>query len=994
MRYSRSAQSLAVFASVVICSPVAQAQAQAPVITFHIPSGTLDAALHRYARVTGRQLLYKGEVVRGRSTKGVDGAFTADAALDQILRDTGLDTRQPATNVFVVEFAQRSEPSGQATPVADSPSAGDIVVTGSNIRGAAGQTAPLQTISRADLARSGRATFADAIAALPQNFGGTGNPVASLSGADRSTLNNSVAPAANLRGFGSDATLTLFNGRRVAGTGGRGDFTDLSAVPTLAVDRVEILTDGASAIYGSDAVGGVVNLILRNRLDGVEGRLRGTTATDGSFRNGIVGIAAGHGWSSGGILIAYEFEHRDSLSALDRIYTATGDLRAFGGTDHRSYLSVPGTLLSYDATARAYLPAYAIPLLPAGVQPTAAQIVPGSNLTNPLAGTDLSPGFDRHAVYAHADQALSSSLDAFVEGRYARRTFNYAGPASSSIFLVTPANPSFIAVAGAPFSVIAYSFANDLGATRTAGGVSSLSVTGGLTYRLGTDWTVDGYGSFSRERSHDRTDNLVNTTSLDEALGNLADNPLTAFSTRANGFFNPYGSGSLNSTAILGFVGNGFAALNRRSSIAQGALKADGTVLTLPGGPIKLAIGGDVRRETFARGGQLFYSGDVPIPASSGNSRRDVKAAFAELDLPLVGPDNGGPGLRRLVVSAAVRHEEYSDFGGTTNPKIGIAWTPAIGILLRSSWGTSFRAPALPEINDRLGVGPTQLPTASGTYVPVIYLTGGNPALGAERARSFTAGAVIEPSQIPGLRITTNIFSTRFRDQIGQPAFQDILHALTNPALSPYVQTINPSANTADLARVNALLATPGAMGSAGIAPTAFQAIVDARYVNTSSLVVSGLDGNIHLARPLGRGRLDLDFAATWLFTYDATLTPLSAVQNKLDTTGNPSAIRFRTSATWTHGILSATGSGNYVNGYLDNNAQSYGPVSAFFTLDANAGIAPTRGVLKGSRFALSVENALNAKPPFVNQATGLGFDAANASPFGRTIAIEITTKF
>ncbi len=977
-------------ASAIAFSSVADAQV--PVIQFHIPSGNLDEALRRYARVTGRQLLYKGETVRGRSSKGVDGPFTADAALAELLRDSGLETRRPAVNVYVVEIgnASKTDPKSASNGAPTS----EIVVTGSNIRGAAAQTAPLQTISRADLARSGRATFADAIAALPQNFGGTGNPVASLTGADRATLNNSVAPAANLRGFGSDATLTLFNGRRVAGSGGRGDFTDLSAIPTLAVDRVEILTDGASAIYGSDAVGGVVNLILRNRLNGIEARLRGTTATDGSFRNGIAGAAAGHSWSSGGLVVAYEFEHRDSLSAADRDYTTTGDLRAFGGTDHRSYLSVPSTILNFNAAARAYLPAYAIPTLPAATQPTSAQITPGSNLTNPLAGTDLSPGFDRHSIYAHIDQAVSTSLEAFVEGRYARRTFRYAGPASSSIFLVTPANPGFVSVGGAPFSVIAYSFANDLGATRTAGGVSSLSITGGLTYRPVSDWTIDAYGGFSRERSHDRTSNILNTTSLGEALGNSADDPLTAFSTKTNGFFNPYGSGSLNSASILGFIGNGFAALERRSSVAQGSLKTDGTLLTLPGGPIKLAIGGDFRRETFARGGQLFYSGTVPVPASSGDSRRDVTAAFAELDLPLVGADNAMPGLRRLVVSAAVRHEHYSDFGGTTNPKIGVAWTPAVGILLRGSWGTSFRAPALPEINDRLGVGPTVLPSASGVYVPVIYLTGGNPALGPERARSFTAGAVIEPSQIPGLRVTTNIFSTRFRDQIGQPALQDILHALTNPALSPYVQLINPSTSAADLARVNALLATPGAMGSAGLLPTAFQAIVDARYVNTSRLTVSGLDGAVHLGVPFAKGKFDLDFAATWLFKYLAQLTPLSAAQDKLDTTGNPSSIRFRTAATWTRGILSATAIGNYVNGYVDSTTLSSRPVSAFFSVDANAGIAQAHGAMKGMRLALSVENLLDARPPFVDQASGLGFDAANANPFGRTVSIEITARF
>lgn len=966
------------------------ATAQKQVMRFTIPSGSLDAALRVYAKVSGRHILYRAETVRTLRFAGLDADLAADDALDRILTGTGLSIERPSTNVVVVR-----KPTPPFRPLAtteeDSQEAAlssEIVVTGTNIRGGT-PTAPVRKLGRRDLERSGLGTMAELIAAQTANFGGTGNPVASLTGADQSTLNYSLAPAANLRGLGSDATLTLFDGRRVAGSGGRGDFVDLSSIPSLAIDRVEILTDGASAIYGSDAVAGVVNLVLRHRLNGVEMSARGGTGTRGEPRSFLGGAAAGKTWEGGSALLAYEYENRERLSSADRSFTSTGDLRPFGGTDRRRYYTSPGTILALDRATSSYVAAYAIPTLPGGRSATLADLSPGGNLANLNTGSDLSPAIERHAIYGRIEQDVTSGLQLFADGRYAHRSFDYGSPASFTIFQVGRTNPYFVPIAGQSASVIAYSFINDLGAAAVNGRVSAISATGGFNWDVSPSWTVDGYGSYARERSGDTSSNQLNSTALNEALGNGPDNPGTAYSAARDGFFNPYGSGTSNSQTVLDFVGAGYAIANRRSSVTDSLVRTQGPIARIRGGAVRVAAGASFRRETFERSGENFYSGIVPAVTATLPGKRNIKALFAELQAPIVGQANATAGIRSLDLSLAVRHEEYSDFGNTTNPKIGMAYRPTEGVTLRASWGTSFRAPALSEVNDPRRVVATALQNSARASVPTLFITGGNSDLGPEKASTWSAGLIVEPERLSGLRWEANLFSTRFRDRIAQPALEDLTRALTNLDLAPYVTVVSPRTSTADLATVTSLIASPGA--SVGTTPAAsYGAIVDGRFVNTASLNVSGLDWDLRLARPLGSGELSAAVSATWLFEYRRRLTPLAAAIDRLDTVGNPANLRLRGTVTWHRKAVTATIIGNYVDSYKDDvNVPNRG-IDPFATIDGSIGFAPAAGFFRKFRLSLSATNLLDADPPFVDRSSGFGFDATNASPFGRTVALDL----
>ncbi len=964
-----------------------QAQAQQNLPEFHVAAGSLDEALRAYARFTGLQMLYRPEDVDGISFGGLDGRMSREDALRRILAGTPLVAERPSGNVVVLRPGRSA-----AGAVEEAASAPDIVVTGSNIRGGS-PTTPIKVITREDVERSGRATVAEVIAAQTANFGGTGNPTASLTGTDRSSANASLAPAANLRGLGSDATLTLFDGRRVAGSGGRGNFSDLSALPSLALERVEILADGASAIYGSDAVGGVVNLILRHRYDGFEMRVRGGQ-TKGGPSSALLGAVGGRTWSGGSVLVAYDYEHRDALAASDRAYTATGDLRPFGGTDHRSFLSTPGTILRLDAASRSYVPFLAIPVLPAGVRPTGGDLNAGVNLSNLAAGVSLSPRIDRHSVYGRAEQELTSNLRAFTDVRFARRDFAYGAPAAQTILAITPANPNFISLPGQPVSVIGYSFLADLGPSRASGQVSSLSASAGATWSVGR-WILDGYGTFARERSSERIVNQLNATALAEALGNLPNNPSTSYDPARDGYFDPYGSGSANGDEVLRFVGSGFVAARRRSSVAEGLVKAEGPVTSLPGGEVRLAIGGSFRRETLRTGGTTFSSGIEPTELAVRSLDRDVRAIFAEARLPLVGSGNAVPGLASLQISAAVRHEDHDGFGGTTDPRLGLAASPAAGITVRGSWGTSFRAPALPEAGEPRRIAATSLRDAGGATVPVIFVAGGNPDLGPERADTVSFGFDVDggPTGAPGLTTSLTVFRTRFEDRISQPALQDTARALTNPDLAPFVQRVSPLTDAADLAAVNALLAEPG--GSGGLFPaTSYVAIVDGRNVNTGSVLVSGIDWDLGYAFTTGLGRFSASLNSTWLFRYVERLTPVARPSDRLGRLGRPSDMRVRGGLGWSKDGWNANAFANFVDGYLDDASAPVRAISSFLTVDLSLGYSVGSGILKGFRMLLSAENALDADPPFVDRANGFGFDAANANPFGRTLAFELRRAF
>lgn len=313
------ATALATTSCIVALATPAAAQAR----EYNIPAGSLKDALDAYVRQSGRQVVYRADEVRSARSSGARGSFSSEAALAALLAGSGFTIRTDGELVAIVKAGKAG--NGDAAPSATAPdedgsSAEVITVTGSRIRSAP-VASPVIELSQAEMRKAGQNNLGEVMRALPQNFSGGQNPGVVQGAVGLSNQNITGGSSANLRGLGADATLTLLNGHRLS----YGSFiqaVDISALPLAAVDRIEVIADGASAIYGSDAVGGVVNVVLKRDYDGLATSVRFGAATSGGDEEQEYGFVTGKRWSGGGLLLAYDFLKGTEISARDRPYTS------------------------------------------------------------------------------------------------------------------------------------------------------------------------------------------------------------------------------------------------------------------------------------------------------------------------------------------------------------------------------------------------------------------------------------------------------------------------------------------------------------------------------------------------------------------------------------------------------------------------------------------------------------------------------------------------
>jgi len=293
--------------------------------SFDIPAGDLVAALRQFSKQARVEVIFSAADLRGRKTPGARGLLATGEALDRIVAGSGAELVRDSSGAFLVRIsgtAPRLVKSGSGEANAGSAPAdeasAEIVVTGTNIRGVAPTGSPFRSINRKQIEQSGYLSIDQFIRTLPDNFSVVDS--ATLNGAPAARDNAARGAGLNLRGLGPSSTLVLLNGHRLAPAGATGAFVDVSLIPLTAIERVEILPDGASAVYGSDAVAGVVNFILRKRFNGAETSVDYGTATDGRFDNVRASQTVGKSWNSGSILGSYEFFHEGNLDASHRSY--------------------------------------------------------------------------------------------------------------------------------------------------------------------------------------------------------------------------------------------------------------------------------------------------------------------------------------------------------------------------------------------------------------------------------------------------------------------------------------------------------------------------------------------------------------------------------------------------------------------------------------------------------------------------------------------------
>lgn len=968
-------------------------------LTVASPPGALGPAIVRLATQYDIRVLYPPEMVAGRIAPAVNGQYTAREALQQVLSGSGLEVYTATRGVLVlrpsrIPIVSRSDSTTVqdtlAQTTADPAASGapsDVtalseIVVGSHLRGR-DRTSLVITIGQAEIDRGGFATIGDVMAALPQTFSGTASDKTVAVGADSTGTNSARSTGVNLRGLGADATLVLVNGRRMPGAGLMADFADVSSLPLAALERIEVLPDGASALYGSDAVGGVINIVMRDRWQGLETRARVGGSTQGDLGQRQLAQTWGKAWRSGSLLLSAEYQRRDRLQASDRAFTANADMREFGGADYRSFYSQPGNVLVGGA------PVYAIPSGQDGTALTAASFLAGQiNRTNQNAVMDILPSQERFGVYASATQDLTDKITLNGEIRYADRRWALINVAPLASMTVTRANPYFASPTGAASTTVAYSFQNEAGGYKAAGSSRTTSFALGAKADLFADWRLDTYVIHGEELSNGGSDGFVNTAALAEALGNAVDSPVSAYSAGRDGYFNPFIGAGRNKQAVLDFVLSGRDTRQTIGKLDTASATADGTLFRLPAGAVRLAVGAQIRTETLKTSGMTTAASLTPVAGFFRAGERTVKAVFAETRVPLFGGDFTYPGLARLELSAAVRRESYDGGWAATTPKYGVAWAPVEDLTLRATYGESFRAPSIGELTDSFGATPVRVSNGS-SQVLVLILYGGNPDLRPETAKSWTAGFEFAPRARPELKLSATLFKTEFESRIGRPAINYLSTILTAPDLAPFRTSVAPATNASDLALVKKYLAQASASAQALYAAEAYGAIGDARYVNAGAFMVKGLDLTGSYQAKLGEDPLVFSGNLSWLMAYKRKITQTAASVELVGTAGQPADLRARVSAAWTHGPTTATFSLNHTG---DLYTEAGLRMDALNTADLQVQWAPKsgRGVWRGTSVALTVQNLFNQDPPFYASPQKVAYDPANHDPSGRVVALQL----
>jgi len=313
-------------------SGLLQAQGRGSPQDFDIPAGSLIQALDRFGEQSGLQVTYDATLLQGKRAPAVSGQLSADAVLTRLLQGSGLASdyvndrsiviKRAAEPVVEPKAETRRAPTSSPDAETDPANLEKIVVTGTHIRGPRDSASPVNTYTRDEIIASGVGTVRDFLRRMPENFGGGAaeETLISISGGG-TALNFVGGTGVNLRGLGSDSTLTLVNGRRIAPGNTAGNFVDVTMLPLTAVERVEVVPDGASAIYGADAVGGVVNFIMSKDYEGAEVRLRSGVGAGGTPQENQVGLLGGSRWQSGSAVLSYEYYDRTALRSRDRDYS-------------------------------------------------------------------------------------------------------------------------------------------------------------------------------------------------------------------------------------------------------------------------------------------------------------------------------------------------------------------------------------------------------------------------------------------------------------------------------------------------------------------------------------------------------------------------------------------------------------------------------------------------------------------------------------------------
>ena len=963
-------------AALALCAGVPALAGPDQTAVYDLPMQSLGDALRKVARRSGASIVAPTVLIAGKRAPALKGEFSPETAVARLLAGSGLTSRRVGGALVIRREGAQSAQDAQGT--GEGAGDGEILVTGTRIRGRAPAGSAVTRIDRTAIEQSGYTTTQQVLAALPQNFGGGATEASYTTGRSGADANATFGSGINLRGLGPSSTLVLLNGERPPMAGLSGVFTDLSMVPVSVIERIEVLPDGASALYGSDAVAGVVNIVPRTNFEGLE--TAGNLGFADGFRQIQASAIAGVGWGRGHAVLGYEYYDRGALAARERPYFSE-DLRRYGLGDYRS---APGFVPVITAGGRSWL----VPSGQDGTRLTAADLLPGTGeKSDAWDGADALPAQRRHAVFASLRAELAEQLAFTAQGLFGHRSFDGKSRSTGSGSLTVPvSNPFYVDPLGTRQPVrVTYKFRRELGAEGIRGSSEAVGGTASLHWTPGA-WDIAAIGTYGRQREDVEVYNLVNSAQVAAALADA--NRATAL--------NVFGNGTANNPATLDKL-RGYYFTGGVYSLWSAAIRADGPLLALPAGYLRLAIGAEHRREHYvAASAPSYRSTLVPvIEPGTLDERRFVTAGYAELSLPLSARGQGLD-IGRLDLSAAVRGERYTGFGDTVNPRLGLTWQPVAAIRFRGTFGTSFRAPGFAEIQQGPAFTsyfayPLLDPASPTGLTNALIVAGNDPDMGPERATSWTAGLDFRPDAPRGLTAQLTYFDIVYRDRITNPGASATTF-LSNRAI--WAPLLNASPSQAEIA---AYYASPFYNNAFNIPQSQIALLVDARRQNLAEQRQRTLDFDLGFRFDLAGGTAEIGTSGAYILEYSQRLTATAPKVRLNGTFGYPPDLKLRGRVLYSGGGSSVALFANFLKAYANSSAGQEMRVAPLLTIDGQLSHRLEQGPLGGLRLAFSVTNLLDADPPLTvarSTLTTLGIDLENASPIGRQVSFQVSKQW
>ena len=952
-----------------------------------------------------------------------DGSTTAQAAVDPAAQANG------------------------AAPQGDEP-AGEVVVTGSRIASPAATAAsPLQVIGAEQIRQSGTVNVQDVLLQNPV----FGTPTFSRTNTAFATQGAGAATV-DLRNLGIDRTLVLVNGRRfVAGIPGS-SAVDLNVIPTQFIERVDILTGGASAVYGSDAVAGVVNIIYKTKFEGIQLDGQAGVTEEGDGGDQQVNLLVGHNFAGGrgNIMLFGGYSNQGQVLKRDRSTeggSSANDTTSLGG----SITGVPADLFTPYVLRSGYTPGgrfYA--------GDSTFTYNPNNTLTD--CSTTSCGGFNRsdfrylavpvqrYTAAGRANFEVSRAFNLFLEGNYAKtksQTVIEPFPLSSDLVDIPTGGqvPIQTVVGGVTYrnpyvpdaifnaatdtdgdglkDIFFDRRLSDFGPRTSSATRDLFRIAGGANGSILGNFTYEVYGIYGQSVEHQTGGGQFDSTKFTQALNAYRD-PVTGTiqcadpAARAAGCIpaNIYGINALAATASYIAVPT-----TLRSKITQtvGGGNLSGKLFSVFGAdPIGVSIGGEYRRESstndFDLLTQLGLNGNNALPSTSGSF--DVYEGFAEAIVPLL---QDRPFFHSLSIRGAVRASHYSTVGDTFSYNYGGEWSPVQDVRFRVMQARSVRAPNINELyagpqqdfpsglqdpctgvtaaattavavncraaagvnaniaaNTGVGINPLTGLAFTNAFTPlqadiqgITSFAGGNPNLQEEKGDSFTAGVVLNPRSIAGLRnlvVTVDYFNIRIKDAIVSTPLQFILNQCYASGQQQYCGLVvrRPAAIGANSA---------GSLDEVNSGPS-----------NSGGLKTSGIDVAVDWRQRLFGGSLNLHGAYTHLVSGYSVPLPNSPRDVFAGEIGAPRD-KFTVTTGYDIGGVGLTLTGTYVGrSYLDDqfilsNFDGAGTRDPAFRVNSQFYLDSQVRFRVSDRFEFYVggDNLLNNKPPYL---ADIGADA------------------